>query len=101
VVCLATITKTNPAGLSALVEALACGAIVAVPESIAEGYVVDGVTGLILTDSPHAFAMRLLENARSLSSLRTAARKFAEGHLNVAVVAACLKTLLLKRHSSH
>lgn len=50
VVCLPTKTATNPAGLTALVEAQACGAVVAIPSAIAEGYVADKANGLCIAD---------------------------------------------------
>ncbi len=47
VVLLPTITETNPAGLSSLVEALSCGAMIAVGSDLAEGYIVDGEHGIV------------------------------------------------------
>jgi hypothetical protein len=52
VVCLPTLTKTNPAGLTSLVVAMACGAVVAVPDTIAKGYVEEGTNGIILHSAP-------------------------------------------------
>ena len=86
-VCLPTLTKTNPAGLTSLVAAMACGAAVAVPETIAEGYVEDGTNGLVLRGAPAEFAARLLSEKDELPSIRQMARKFAETRLNNLTVA--------------
>jgi len=86
-VCLPTLTRTNPAGLTSLVAAMACGAAVAVPETIAEGYVEDGTNGLVLRGTPDEFAARLLSERDELSSIREMARKFAETRLNNLTVA--------------
>lgn len=95
IVCLPTITRTNPAGLSALVEALSCGAFVGIPESIAEGYVADGSNGMLLSDSPEEFAARVLLGAERSSGIRKAARRFAKEQLHVSSVAAQLRAILL------
>ena len=86
-VCLPTLTRTNPAGLTSLVAAMACGAPVAVPETIAEGYVEDGTNGLLLRGAPAEFAARLLSEKDKLTLIRQMARKFAETRLNNLVVA--------------
>lgn len=97
IVCLATKTETNPAGLSALVEALACGALVGVPNSIAEEYVTDGVNGMVLSDRPEDFAARVARDSAGSGSIRLAARKFAEEQLNVARVGARLRPQFLSQ----
>lgn len=86
-VCLPTLTRTNPAGLTTLVEAMACGAAVAIPESIAEGYVEDRINGLVLRGDADEFAGRLLSKSDDLPSIRQMARKFAEIELNNLTVA--------------
>jgi len=86
-VCLPTLTRTNPAGVTSLVAAMACGAAVAVPETIAEGYVEDGTNGLVLRGAPAQFAERLLSEKNNLASIRQMARKFAETRLNNLTVA--------------
>lgn len=86
-VCLPTITRTNPAGLASLVEAMACGAVVAIPETIAERYVEDGVNGLVLRGTSDEFAARLLSKCDDLPLIRQKARKFAEIKLNNLTVA--------------
>jgi len=87
IVCLPTLTKTNPAGLTSLVVAMACGAAVAIPETIAEGYVEDGTNGLLLRGTPDEFAARLLSERDKLPSIRRMARQFAETRLNNPTVA--------------
>jgi len=91
VVCLPTITRTNPAGLSALVEAMACGALVAVPRALAGGYVTEGESGLVLTDDFRSFAERLGSSDRQ--ALRARARASAEVDLDVTVAASRLASL--------
>lgn len=87
-VCLPTQTRTNPAGLTSLVEAMACGAVVAIPETIAEGYVEDGTNGLVLRGTPDEFAARLLSKRDDyFTSIRQEARKVAETQLNNLTVA--------------
>ena len=95
IVCLPTVARTNPAGTSALVEALACGALVGVPASIAEGYVLDGANGLELCDMPERFASRMNLNSAHILSIRLAARTFAEEQLNVLRVGTHLRPKLL------
>ena len=86
-VCLPTQTRTNPAGLTSLVEAMACGAAVAIPETIAERYVEDGTNGLVLRGAPDEFAARLLSKRDNLTMIGQRARKFAEIELNNLTVA--------------
>jgi hypothetical protein len=86
-VCLPTLTRTNPAGLTSLVVAMACGAAVAIPESIAEGYVEDGTNGLVLSAVADDFAKRLLSENDDLQLIRKRARKFAVTKLNNLTVA--------------
>ena len=86
-VCLPTVTRTNPAGLTSLVVAMACGAAVAIPETIAEGYVEDGANGLVLNAGANNFAERLLSGSDDLPLIRKMARKFAVTKLNNLTVA--------------
>jgi glycosyltransferase involved in cell wall biosynthesis len=95
IICLPTVTRTNPAGLSSMVEAMACGALVGIPESLAEGYVVDGSNGLVLSDVPEDFAARVVLAAARVPSIRLAVRKFAEEQLNVLRVGTNLRSKLL------
>lgn len=92
--CLPTKTDTNPAGLSSLVEGLACGALVAIPGSIAEGYVDDGVNGLVLDPDPAKFAARIVSMKSSWSRIREAARLFAERELVNSAIASKLRASL-------
>ncbi|MCK9418606.1 MAG: glycosyltransferase [Nitrospirae bacterium] len=94
VVCLPTLTRTNPAGLTSLVTAMACGAAVAIPETIAEGYIEDGTNGLVFRGSPDEFAARTLSLHDKLPLIRQKARQFAENELNTITVAKHLKTKL-------
>lgn len=93
-VCLPTLTRTNPAGLTSLVTAMACESVVAVPDSIAEGYVNDGVNGFILSDSPSDFVARLRTKVDTFDSVRRMAREFAQNHLNNFIVARELRSQL-------
>lgn len=86
-VCLPTLTRTNPAGLTSLVEGMACGAAVAIPETIAEGYVEDGTNGLVLKGSPDDFVARIHSIHDKLPLIRQKARQFAEIELNNLTVA--------------
>ncbi len=88
--CLPTRTDTNPAGLSSLVEGLACGVLVAVPGSIAAGYVEDGVNGLVLDPDPEKFAARIapikpswpgIRKKACLLSIRALANEVIAGNL--------------------
>lgn len=73
--CLPTMTSTNPAGITSMVEGMACAAAVAVPGVIGEGYLLDGVTGLVLGSSRADFGARL----QSLGSeLRNIGRRAAD-----------------------
>lgn len=81
-VCLPTLTRTNPAGLTSLVEGMACGAVVAIPEMIAEGYVVDGENGLVLRGAADEFVLKLNSIKDDLPLIRQRARRFAETDLN-------------------
>ena len=94
-VCLPTITKTNPAGLTSLVEAMACGAVVAVPEPIAEGYVEDGINGFVLRGEAKEFADRLISKNSDLLLIKQIARRFAEIELNNINVAQQVRKRLL------
>jgi len=89
--CLPTKTDTNPAGLSSLVEGLACGVLVAIPSSIAAGYVEDGVNGLVLDSDSTLFAARMVSMKSSWSSIREKARLFALKKLTNKVVASELQ----------
>jgi len=85
-VCLPTITRTNPAGLSALVETMACGTLAAIPEPLAEGYIEDGINGLVLRGVAEQFVTRVLSLRGDFSSIRKTARLHAEKKLNHLVV---------------
>lgn len=50
-VLLPTVTVTNPAGLSSLVEAMACGSNIAIEAELAEGYIQDGYSGTIISST--------------------------------------------------
>jgi glycosyltransferase involved in cell wall biosynthesis len=95
IVCLPTMTKTNPAGLSAMVEAMACGALVGIPENLAEGYVVDGINGLILRAKPEEFAESIARQSARHDTMRISARSFAASKLNVSIVATNMRSYLL------
>lgn len=95
VVCLPTITRTNPAGLTALVEAMSCGGVVAIPAEIGEGYVEDGVSGFLLDQEPGVLAGRLRVAGARMQQLRVAARETAQGTLNVVTVATQLRNAIL------
>ena len=92
VVCLPTLTRTNPAGLTSLVEGMACGAVVAIPENIAEGYVEDGANGLVLRGSPADFVARMVSIHDKLPLIRQKARQFAESELNNLTVATLVRS---------
>jgi len=96
VVCLPTLTHTNPAGLSALVEAMACGALTAIPESLAEGYIKDTENGFLLPTDPNAFARKLSRAAPQIDQIRQRARETALSDLAVAKVAANVRCSMLE-----
>jgi glycosyltransferase involved in cell wall biosynthesis len=81
-VCLPTRTRTNPAGLSALVEAMACGTVAAVPEDLAEGYFSDGISGLTLGGTADEFSMRVLAIRDRFPVIAKRAREVAETALH-------------------
>lgn len=93
--CLPTKTETNPAGLSSLVEGMACGALVGVPSAIAEGYVSDGVNGLVLDLDPIKFAHRVLSIRPIRNSICDAARDFSVKKLSNEFIARNLRDKLL------
>jgi hypothetical protein len=93
-VCLPTITRTNPAGLSSMVEAMACGSVIAVPEALAEGYVDDGVNGLVLSERPEDFAARISVPKAELKMIGRKAREHVNASLDNKVVAAQVKAQL-------
>ena len=95
-VLLPTITENNPAGLSSLVEALSCGALVAVGRDLAEGYIVDGSNGVVFNDQN---VVDIVEKLRCISdelrqSLKDNARKYAVRMLNSDLIAADLQKVL-------
>jgi len=96
IVLLPTKTKTNPAGLSSLVEAMACGGIIATHRDLAEGYIVDNVNGLLLNDYDINNVAKRLENIGGKTRLlvKANARKFAVKSLNSELVAANFKAVL-------
>lgn len=96
VVCLPTVTRTNPAGLTSLVEGMACGAVVAAPESITEGYLDDQDTGFVLRATPDELATTLIGQGEDLLRVKSKARKFAETELNNSIVASRVKGQLRK-----
>jgi glycosyltransferase involved in cell wall biosynthesis len=73
VVSLPTKTKTNPAGLTALVEAMACGALVEIPATLAEGYVDHNVNGFLISDKA-PFLSNWILSGEHANKLRSAAR---------------------------
>ncbi len=83
ILCLPTIVNTNPAGLSSLVEGMACSSIVALPKLISEGYVVDEKNGLVLEDDYELFAKKYQNLSDKHSSIKKNARTFAMENLNI------------------
>jgi glycosyltransferase involved in cell wall biosynthesis len=73
VVCLQTKTATNPAGLTALVEAMACGALVEIATTLAEGYVEHNLNGLLISDNATPLSNWIISGENS-GKLRSAAR---------------------------
>lgn len=101
VVLLPTITRTNPAGLSSLVEAMSCGGIVAAPYDLAEGYIIDRQNGLWLNSYiVNEFARKVEDmNDFCRNEVRANAQKFAQTVLNSEVVARHIRYVLEKsRH---
>lgn len=92
-VCLPTLTRTNPAGLTSLVVAMSCGSVVAIPEIIADGYVEDGKNGYVLRGAPDDLAARLLSDSDDLPLIGEKARKFAETQLNNVTIAKQLRAV--------
>ena len=97
-VCLPTLTRTNPAGLTSLVEGMACGAAVAIPETIAERYVDDGANGLVLSGTPDEFIAKLNAHRNDFPLIRQRARMFAETELNNLTVAQQVKNQFQSAH---
>jgi len=98
VVLLPTITETNPAGLSSLVEALSCGALLAVGDDLAEGYIVDGENGIVFRNqNVDDIVDRLKAIGETVrKTLRDNARDYAVSSLNADLVAANLQKALYK-----
>ena len=96
VVLLPTITETNPAGLSSLVEAMSCEALIAVPNELSEGYVSDGETGIVFKNQNHDVIAGRLKgiDGEKRKYLKKKAREYAVNSLNSNVVAANLKKSL-------
>lgn len=97
VVSLPTVTRTNPAGLSALTEAMACAAVVLAPRDISEGYITDHVNGVTFDtwDADKAVNKILQFSPGELTSMGTMAREFAIANLNSQKVAEGLRKALL------
>lgn len=98
VVLLLTVTETNPAGLSSLVEALSCGAVVAVGSDLAEGYVVDGNNGIVFRNwNVDDISKRLKSVGGGMRNrIRANARKYAIRSLNSTSVANDLRNYVKK-----
>lgn len=90
-VCLPTFTSTNPAGLTALVEAMACGAPVAIPSDLAEGYIAKGRSGFTLNDDFVQLADELCNV--DVRAVGAAARETAMTGLTAAPAMAALRRL--------
>jgi len=91
ILCLPTIVKTNPAGLSSMVEGMSCGALVAVDEIIATGYLKDEETGLFLTGSAQDLADKFNKTKQIHLDIKTNVRDAAVKDLNVSKIAEVLK----------
>ena len=98
VILLPTVTETNPAGLSSLVEGMACKGVVCAPAALAETYIVDNENGLLLddynTDKISERINGLCEEKRLI--IKENARKFAIESLNSELVANNLRKVLNK-----
>ena len=96
VVSLPTLTRTNPAGLSALTEAMACGALVLAPEELCNGYIVDQVSGVTFNvwDAGKVSRKMLQITPDRLEAIRTEARRMAMVELSSERVAANLRQVL-------
>jgi len=96
VVLLPTITRTNPAGLSSLVEALSCASVVVVENDLAEGYVIDGENGMVLTDLNVDSIVERIKDIGDVmrTNLKTKARDYAVNTLTSDLVASRLHKLL-------
>lgn len=93
-VCLPTVTRTNPAGLTSLVEGMSCGAVVAVPETIADQYVKDGSNGFLLADTPDELVSKLNLRKEDFPAIRQRARETAEGKLNNKTISKSVRQVL-------
>jgi glycosyltransferase involved in cell wall biosynthesis len=98
VVFLPTITKTNPAGLSSLVEAMSCRAFVAAPRSLSKGYVSNRVTGMVFDEWQDCGV--IVESLKGIDmnmrkTFQTNARNYAVDSLSAEVVATELKKKLI------
>jgi len=93
VVCLPTHTATNPAGLTALVEALACGALVAIQPSLAQGYVVENENAIFTDTDPEVLRNTIL-NSTLVNKIRMAAHEHAKTFLNVSRISLDFKNHL-------
>ncbi len=94
-VLLPTITRTNPAGLSALVEAMSAGGVVMVHENLAEGYVIDNWNGLTIDNYNVDYVVeRISCSVTNRASISNNARQFAVDTLNSVVVAAGIRKCL-------
>lgn len=91
---LPTLTDTNPAGLSAMVEGLACSTLVAVPQKLGSGYIKDGINGFILDQDPVRFVQHILSLQATWPSIRENARLFAVSELDNNVIVRNLKANL-------
>jgi len=98
VVILPTITDTNPAGLSSLVEALSCGAMLAVGADLAEGYIVDGENGIVFRKQNVDDIVERLKGIDEMmrKTLKDNARDYAVSSLNSDMVAVSLQKALHK-----
>jgi len=93
--CLPTMIKTNPAGLSSLVEGMSCGALVAFPGELAAGYFNDEEAGLFLTGSVQDFSDKFNRTKTSHSLIKANARDNAVKELNISKISKCLKSDLI------
>jgi glycosyltransferase involved in cell wall biosynthesis len=93
--CLPTIIKTNPAGLSSLVEGMSCGALVAFPSELAAGYFNDEEAGLFLKRSAQDFSDKFNRTKTLHSVIKVNARNNAVKELNISKISKCLKRDLI------